>query len=57
MEVDRFNHIIKYLDFDVLDDWESGFVESCESYFMSMGELSPKMTDKLEQIFRKQNES
>jgi len=46
-----------YLDFDDLNDWEQEFVESVETRFKTLGFLTERQEDKLEQIFRKQNES
>ena len=57
MEEKRFEHIMGYLDFDDLNDWEQEFVESVETRFKTLGFLTERQEDKLEQIFRKQNES
>jgi len=56
MDESRFNHIMGYLDFNLLTDWEQEFVESIERQFNARGGLSEKQWDVLEKIFRKQNE-
>lgn len=57
MDALRFKHIMGYLDFDLLTDWEQEFVESVERQFKARGGLSEKQWNVLEKIFRKQNEA
>ena len=56
MDEARFEHIMGYLDFDMLTDWEEQFVMSIEGQFKSRGYLTERQGDVLEKIFRKQNE-
>ena len=56
MDDGRFKHIMGYLDFNLLTDWEQEFVESIERQFKARGNLTEKQEDKLEKIFREQNE-
>ena len=57
MDGARFKHIMGYMDFDLLTDWEQEFIESIEYQFKNLGYLTERQEDVLEKIFRKQNES
>jgi len=54
MDQPRFKHIIKLLDFDKLTDWEEKFVESCDRMMKSKGDISERMEEILERIYREQ---
>ena len=56
MDDGRFKHIMGYLDFTLLTDREQECVESIERQFKARGNLTEKQEDKLEKIFREQNE-
>ena len=48
----RLEHIFKYMNYDVLTDWEQRFVEDMEKRFRKGFDLSTKQDEILERIFR-----
>ena len=55
MNADRLKWIITGLDYDLLTDWESQFVESIEDYFKRRGDLTEKQEETLERIFKEKS--
>lgn len=55
MDEDRLTMIIEQLDFDLLTDWESDFLESVEGQMEEKGELSEKQEEFVEKIWEKYN--
>ncbi len=53
MDQNRFKWIVKGLDFDKLTDWEEKFVQNCEKFMKSKGDISTRMEEILEDIFQK----
>ena len=53
MDSERIKMILKHLDFDLLTDWEEGFVISVEEQFKRKGNLSELQEEHLEEIWRK----
>jgi hypothetical protein len=56
VQKERIKHIIRYIDYDVLTDWESKFIESIEEQFYRKNWLSDAQINKLEEVFRESNE-
>ncbi len=50
MDDRRFKHILKFMEWGELNDWELNFVEKMEEKWAEKGELSEKEEDKLEEI-------
>jgi hypothetical protein len=53
---DRIQHIIKFMDFDKLTDWETKFMESIESQHKAGRTLSERQLETLEKIFAESQE-
>lgn len=53
---DRIQHIIKFMDFEKLTDWEIKFMESIESYYKAKRTLSERQIETLEKIFTESQE-
>lgn len=54
MDKRRFDHIIKSLDFDELNDWEEKFVLSVSEQFEKKSSLSHRQEEILEKILTDQ---
>lgn len=55
MTKNRLDWIIKGLDWEKLTNWEEKFVEACEKGFKKYGDLTVKMEEVLERIFREKS--
>jgi len=52
MDSQRFQWIIRWLDWERLTEWEEDFILSVENYFEKRGYLSKKQENILERIYR-----
>jgi len=52
MTKDRFDWVVRNIDFERLSDWETRFLESCEISIKNKGDLTPRMEEILENIHR-----
>ena len=52
----RVQHILKFMDFDKLTDWETKFMESIESHDKAGHALSERQIETLEKIFTEAQE-
>ena len=52
MDSARFKMILKFLDYDLLTDWEMDFLISVEEQFNEKGCLSEKQEEVLERIYK-----
>ena len=53
---DRIQHVLKFMDFDKLTDWETKFMESIESHYKAKHSLSERQIETLEKIFAEAQE-
>ncbi len=52
MTKDRLEWILSGIDRDLLTEWETEFVESCEDRMGRYGGLTIKQEEKIEEIFK-----
>lgn len=52
MMKDRLDWIISGLDFELLNDWEERFIESCERRMEARGNLTDSQEEIIERIYR-----
>ncbi len=51
MDKDRFNWIIKSIDFEKFTDWEERFLADCERRMKTRGDLSERQEEIVERIY------
>jgi hypothetical protein len=55
-QMDRIEHIFKFIEYPDLTEWELNFVESVETQFGEKQFLSDKQINRLEIIFKESTE-